>query len=326
MASFQNACKLINWADCVRIPDKWITDYLISHSGKQAKKLEIRAYSIAFSGTQQQIAGLVGYVSRSIKKFVFSDSKIKELEEQELEPYQEAMKYFGDTDPEKDGKYGELILFLLTESVLKIPMIAHKLPLLTNRKSQVQGGDNIFFGDYKGQNALLIGESKVMQSMTSAINDALESLDRFHGKPDSEGTLEHELIIAKKSVREDLTKEQLDFLYDSLTLNTQAYHSNVLVHPVLIIYDEANIQLIEDESLNKVEAEIRMNSFMTQKVEEIHKKIWTYLSRYPEVATVYLDFFFIPVKSVGKLRHALYQAIHGTPYRNNAAKKRGGSP
>lgn len=236
-----NPCSQIKWADCVRISEAWIEDYLQEHPIHSSAKLTVRAYSLLFSGTQQQFHSIVDFISDKIADFVLPSHEVAELNNANKPTFKRAAHYFGDTDPEKDGKYGELLLFLLTETVLKVPMVAHKMTLLTNTKDQVKGGDGIYFGEYNGQTALLIGESKIEQTLSKALSHALDSLDRFHGNWQTSQSFHHELIVASQILRQDLSIEQLDYLYKSFKPNTKEYRANILVHPVLIVYKPVSI-------------------------------------------------------------------------------------
>ncbi len=304
-----------SWAECTRISDEWINQLLNTHGILNKNKLVVRSYSLKFSGTQYQMLGLVEGVVEYIKQYVLSPEEIANLEKQGKDAYRRAMHYFGDTNPENDGKYGELILYLFTESVLKAPMIAHKMTLLTNTRDQIKGGDGVFFGSYNGQHALMIGESKIEQQVSTAITHALQSLDRFHNELSTSSQYKHELVIASQFIRKDFSKEQLDYLYDSLTPGTEVFRNNLLVHPTLIIYEDSQIRNIERACKNNIDGERLMGDRMEKRIPEIVANIQTKLDDFENVSSLYLDFFFMPVSSVEKLRYAMYEAIHGVPYK-----------
>lgn len=310
-----NPCSSIKWADCVRISDDWIKKYLKAHSPQVEKKLVVRAYTIQFSGTEYQINALVDCIAEYIKYFVLSPDDIKKLQTEGKDPYRQALHYFGDVDPERDGKYGELILFLFTESVLKAPMIAYKLGLLSNVNDQVKGGDGVFFGEYKGQPSLFIGESKIEKELSTAVKHALESLDRFHDEIASVTNLKHELNVANRVIRKDFSADQLDYLYDSLDPETERYKKNNKVHPILIIYNDDKIKSISTECCNSTEAEELLKTHIEQRINKAFGLVKGKVENYENIQPVFLDFFFFPVTDVTKLRYALYKAIHGCEYR-----------
>ncbi|WP_262675664.1 DUF1837 domain-containing protein [Paenibacillus sp. J5C2022] len=310
----------LNWAECTRISDRWIKDYLNHNEAHNEAKINVRSYSLKFSGTQYQIMGFVEGIVDYIKQFVFPPEDISRFEAEGIDVYRRAMQYFGDTNPENDGKYGELLLYLFTESVLKAPMIAHKMTLLTNTRDQVKGGDGIFFGEYNGSNSLFIGESKIELEATTAITHALGSIERFHSNLETTSQFRHELIIASQILRQDLTVEQLDYLYDSFTPKTETYKQNNLVHPILIIYEDQHISDIEVACKGHLDGESLLSKRMKKRIPELVKNIQSKLTDHPKVKTVFLDFFFLPTTSVKQLRHTMYQAIHGVAYTSPTSK------
>ena len=99
-----------DWSNLVRIDDSWVSKYLVDQGLNKSNKLVVRAYSVAFSGTKQELAGLVNFIADSIIHFVFSDSRIEEITKKGHHPYREALKILGDISPDRDGKSSALIL------------------------------------------------------------------------------------------------------------------------------------------------------------------------------------------------------------------------
>jgi len=303
-----------NWSKYVRIGDSWINDYLQTHEKISNNKLIIRCFTLKFTGNYQREEGLTKFVSKQIMKFVYSDKDIIQINDNGEIPYQEALDYFGRVDPVHDGKYGELILFLFVESVFKAPLIAHKMKHIYPNDQQ-KGSDGLFIGQYNGNNALFLGESKFNKRVTEGVKEALESLDRFHGNSNSSQTLSHDLKIARDVLSTDLSVEDLDYLYNCLNPEKSEFQNNTMVHPVLVICDEKKISLIERKANNKLEAEEQMSSCIRKKVIGYYKYIEKRIGKnFLELEKVPIDFFFIPMKDITKFRHSLYFAIHKVPY------------
>lgn len=309
------------WSEFTTVDEAWIDECLIDHGVEEEKKLKVRTFSIPFSGTTYNTSQFVDFIAESIESFVLSPQKIKELKQKKRNTWREAARYFGHTDPEKDGKYGELILYLFTEAVLKTPIISYKLPLLTNTKDQVKGADGLYFGEYDTKQSLLIGEAKIEQSVTVAITHALDSINRFHSSISTGTNLDYELLISSTALRNDMSIEQLDFLYRCLKIGTKEFRSNIIVHPILIIFEDKKINSIEEDCEDCDHAERLMKTFLEQRIklniENIKKKI----AEYDKVRAVYLDFFFLPMSSVKDLRYDLYKSIHNVPYIPNPKKE-----
>lgn len=91
------------------------------------------------------VNGFCQVLHDNLTYYVYDENRIKD---NPVCAGQNAGSYFGQKDPQADGKYGELLLFVLVESVLGCKMIAHKLKSLTNVIDQIKGGDGVFLGNY----------------------------------------------------------------------------------------------------------------------------------------------------------------------------------
>jgi hypothetical protein len=78
------------------------------------------------------------------------------------------------------GEGGELLLYMLIESILKAPQILCKMPLKTNPQLHYNGCDGIH-GKATSDGKLLLywGESKLHKSLSKALNEALTSISYF---------------------------------------------------------------------------------------------------------------------------------------------------
>lgn len=309
---------------CIRIDDSWINRHLTSHGVlKNDHKVIFRAYTVSFSGTTQELDGMIHYFASQIDKFLFSDKESEEFKKTGQQPLLHALKSFGGyTDPLKDGKYGELVLFLLVESILKVPMIAHKISTLSNENDQVKGGDGIFLGLYEGVPSILIGESKIYQKRADAMEQALVSLNKFHSE-NSGGKIFRELLVAQKNISNDFEKDELEYLYKCLSQGSDEYKQCNKVHPVLIIYDDNKINNFETQCKNKDEGESLMKQHMQSELNSIRTLFESKMENYPEIKKHYVDVFFIPLKDVNFFRNRFYFVLHGMNYLDlNKKKKR----
>lgn len=80
------------------------------------------------------------------------------------------------------GEAGEILLFFLNEAILNAPQMVAKMELKTNRKDELKGSDGIHakWDACDGIVDLYFGESKIYQNVSSAIKDALKSINTFH--------------------------------------------------------------------------------------------------------------------------------------------------
>ena len=300
----------IDWQKFITVDEGWVVDFLSIHKLKNERKLILRTYSVRFKSAKYDTTELVAFVKNSIENYVYNEREKESIRRNGGDVLETAMQYFGEIDPTYDGRFGELILYLLVESVLKIPMLVFKIPLSPN--DQVKGSDGIFVGNYKDQPAILIGEAKTWGDLGGALNSAFISLNRFH--TEEKKVLKDEYFVANKSLRLDqltLTREELDYIYDCFYLGSEVNKKREIVHPVLIIYDDNRIDTINKTDPNDSNAELK--KLIEDRLNEQFTTLKALCNKFPNVAAVSLDFFFIPLKSVDSFRKELYTAIHKSP-------------
>lgn len=310
---------MASWKDNIQIDKNWVSSQLAHHFQLQEPKLSIRAYTIKFSGNLSKSGSLIEALAMMVKAFVYNPAKIKQLGSDKA--LLEALKFFGPKDPLTDGKYGELLLFALVEAVLECKMVAHKIRTLSNYKDQVKGGDGIFLGEYQiadneFADAYLIGEAKIMNKRSDSITESLSSLNRFHEMIESSEFMHTEFMVAKENMIVDDTVDA-DELYDRLTPGTDRFKKQVLVHPILLMFNTTKIDGIEREAKNNEDAENKIRDFANSQKQQLLKYVKKTLEEFTEVSKVYLDFFVLPVKDVNEFRESFYYYLHNAPYPRN---------
>lgn len=300
-----------DWSESCIVDPNWVNDYLVDHPQEMKDKIRTRVYNLQFNGTEEGATSFIRFLLDQIPHYVYSNQKIQEMIAKGQSPWWRAAEFFGDVDPDLDGKYGELILYLLVEGVLRIPLIVHKIKLTTNPNDQVKGSDGVFFGSYFGNDSILFGESKIYKTRWSALNDALKSLNKFHELPQAGTMLSNELTIASRNLTNNLTPAKLDYLSTLLDPDSGESRRVNIVHPTLIVYNDYKIKRIQDICNSKENAEellcLKNETLATKLSNSILKKIE---DKYGELNSIYLDFFFIPMSDVSLLKHTLYNRIH----------------
>ncbi|TGU71630.1 DUF1837 domain-containing protein [Geomonas terrae] len=303
----------IEWNDLIQISPDWHENTLKCHFNEDSNKLTIRAFTLKFSGTINDLTPLADSLSQIIHKYVFGKDYIDKTGD--IKAFSAAQKVFGKINPVIDGKYGELLLFALVEGILRCPMIASKIP--SSFRDQNKGGDGIFLGRYKLSNgkeidATLIGESKIWEEFSSALKDSLESINRFNYCKSKSNFILQELIVAKKNLFDNIV--EVESLYNCLTVGTPEYNKRTLVHPVLIMYDTSAINNIEKKASDNDDAESKITDYIKERHVKHVELINSKLKDYEDLEKVYLDFFIIPVKSVEQFKNAMYYCIHGVQW------------
>lgn len=101
-----------------------------------------------------------------------SSSKILELERR-------AKQLF--VDLEKTGEFGEMLLYILVQEILKLPQLISKMTLKTSGKLHYQGADGIHVKYEESDDSLSLywGESKMEKTVNNALKHCFESLQGF---------------------------------------------------------------------------------------------------------------------------------------------------
>ncbi|MCT9832543.1 DUF1837 domain-containing protein, partial [Escherichia coli] len=233
----------IDWKKLVITDHSWIQSQLVGRAPSVERKITSRLFTIPFSGVIQEAHSLIESLADSIEHYVFDKATIDTMRQNGQIPFRKAAQFFGDTNPIKDGKYGELILYILSEAILNTPMVSHKITTLSNLNDQVKGGDGIFFGKYRDNISILIGESKIYKSFSGALDSAFDSLDRF-SKNYSSGALSHELFIARNNISNNFNFETMELIYQAFTPGTKIYSECIKTHPVLLIFEDDEIKAV----------------------------------------------------------------------------------
>lgn len=311
--------KAIDWKNLIINNHGWIESRLVNHPSETKAKIVSRIMTIPFSGVIQEHHSLVESMADSIEHYVFDKEALAKMKAEGVTPFRKAAQFFGDTNPVKDGKYGELLLYILSEAVLNTPMVSHKITCLSNLNDQVKGGDGVFFGVYRENLSILIGESKIYKNFSGALESAFDSLDRFT-KSYTSGALGHELFMARTNISNNFDFETMELIYRAFTPGDEIYSECVKTHPVLLIFEDEEIKRIEEQAHNKSEAEALFSKWLDQKKDAIKADIEQKLIKYPNIKPCFLDFFLIPMTDVGEFKKSLYRAIHAIDYKENKEK------
>lgn len=297
----------MDWKKWITVDKMALNNHLILEiENEEENNLFYRFFTIQLNDKSIDEDSLINYIKEQTIKFIFTEKDIREFQDDGIEPLNEALAKFGDVDPIRDGKYGELLLYILTEAILESPMVVQKLSF-TYPNNQAHGADGIFIGDYKGNPSLFIGESKMQQKFSDCLTNALASIERFHT---DEQFLKQELLISRKQLRDDLNGTDLDFIYQSLKHGSDEFSSNSIVHPILLMYNENKFQEIINDSASQVLLKQSLLDLITGKLE---KRIQYITSKSLDVRKnekVFLDFFLIPVHDMTEFREKCYQAFH----------------
>jgi hypothetical protein len=105
------------------------------------------------------------------------------------------------TRVEKSGEGGELLLYVLLETILQIPQLLCKMPLKTNKEMHIHGSDGIHAKLLDNGNlALYWGESKLHGTANGAIDSCFKSIAPYLKDEGGTEATERDLILVREKL------------------------------------------------------------------------------------------------------------------------------
>jgi len=205
----------------------------------------------------------------------------------------------------RNGEFGELIAYLLIESVLRAPQLVAKMSLKTNPQMPVHGSDGIHFKfeAESGKLRLFWGESKCYQSVNQALSEAATSVAE-NLKHDKMG---HELFLIEQHADlsefpPDLTDALLSFLdpYDD------NWNQRIDTSVMLIAFDFDAFAKVADLPPDDVEG--AFEDLLRHELVKLAARLDSELSDH-SVPTHDLEVFFLPLPSVVEMRKRFQDRI-----------------
>ncbi len=153
---------------------------IVSHSVKSKdERVKLHAHFLAFREGQPTVAEFVEILSFKLVPFCLHRKYINQvqsswknlppgkIQERAVQLHQQALELFkrANKKTNRNGEFGELITYLLIESVLKAPQFVAKMSLKTNSQMPVHGSDGIHLGydEQTGKLSLYWGESEMLR-------------------------------------------------------------------------------------------------------------------------------------------------------------------
>lgn len=224
--------------------------------------------------------------------------------------YQQAVDLFkrARKKANRNGEFGELVAYILTEQVLQAPQLIAKMSLKTNSQMPVHGSDGIHVSyDHDTDSLCLIwGEAKCYASATAAISEAVGSIKESleHKK------MERELFLIEQNVdHSGIGQKARDALLDFLDPMSEQYNKRIDRSVALIAFDFDKFAAVKSLPTSKVEA--AFVSDLTSAMEAISKTVDGRLTA-DGISSHTIDFFFFPVPSIDTMRSLFQDKIGWT--------------
>lgn len=208
-----------------------------------------------------------------------------------------------DETPDKTGEAGELLLYFLMEAVIKAPQMVSKMELKTNHKDEVKGSDGIHakYDSKSGMVDFFFGESKLYGESSSAISEAIKSIDQFHEIE----MYQHEFTMVTKHFK--YADEETKNAISSLIISGEPGPNVRVNHACLIGYDFKGFSDLPYQDGHEAVIHEFVSRFLVdgeRLTKLLQDKFDTFDKKY-----LCFDVFFIPFPSVSDFRNAFNAAL-----------------
>lgn len=158
----------------------------------------LRIFSLEMQNNSFSHIGLHQFLQKNIGRYVFSRASIEnfylndDAEAISAKALELLRKASNPKDKGAGGELGEILLYIFLEQKLNAPKLLSKIELKTVDNQYVFGSDGVHLlscmNDVSGDPfcQLILGESKIIGDLNSAIDDAFSSIEKVIKKPDNE--------------------------------------------------------------------------------------------------------------------------------------------
>lgn len=205
------------------------------------------------------------------------------------------------TDLEKTGELGEIMLYILSMEILRLPQLISKISLKTSGRLHYQGADAIHFNYNQDTQMLEIywGESKMEKTITSALNNCFESISPILTSTisdDSPQSRDIQLVITHLPNNIN-NKELEDFLVEYLDLNSEKSNKLDFRGVCFIGFDSKEYPQNPKE---KIDSELF--SELQKRIDGWKKSIKTQIGKHTSLDKFDINVFLMPFDSVDDMR------------------------
>jgi len=257
---------------------------------------------------KSRIQEIAKYLSTRIIEYAIPKKKIKEAKEYHnltgstekyISLFKEAKGLF--TDLKNTGECGEVLLYIFTNTFLKIPQVLCKMSFKTSSRLHYQGVDGLHakYDEQNDQLFLYWGESKVHSDLQQAFTDCFNSISSLLLSDVSTGSpAERDLHLFRDNI--DLGSDVLEkFILSYLDPNDEK--SLKLVH--------SGICLIGfDEEAYKETTEEKIKDELSKNIVKWESSLLTRLKN-KKLEKITFHIFLIPFPSVEEYRKAFLEEL-----------------
>lgn len=208
----------------------------------------------------------------------------------------------------KTGELGEMMLYILTEEILKLPKILNKMTLKTSGEMHYHGADAVHF-HYNEENDsldLYWGESKMEQTITSALNNCFQSITPFLTDPNSYNSKQNrDLALIESNISDNINNKDLEnFLVRYFDLGDDCSNRLNFKGICFIGFDVKDYpSRIKEKTSEQLLDEFKL------KISDWEKSIETQVNKHPDIKKFDINIFLMPFDSVENMRSEFLKLI-----------------
>ena len=213
------------------------------------------------------------------------------------------------TDLDKTGEGGEILLYILTQDILKLPQLISKMSLKTSAKMHYQGADGVHFRYNRttGNLELYWAEAKMYQNLNAALTNCFDSLKGFLLDPKGcASTQERDIDLITSNIHQNINDETVeDILVEYFDKDKE--QSNHLVYKGVCFIGFDYDKYPSDTDITKTTEHIK-NAILTE-YEKWHSTIGEKIKDHENLDKKEIHVFLMPFPSVDEFRKCYLKTI-----------------
>ncbi|WP_179009617.1 HamA C-terminal domain-containing protein [Winogradskyella forsetii] len=277
-------------------------------------KAKCYCYSIKKDGNGNlRVEDLIDFIDERIVDYAIPKKKIDEAKKEVKETgstskivklKKQAVELF--TNLKKTGEGGELLLYILTIEILKIPQLISKMSLKTSGQLHYQGSDGIHV-KYDSSNKTLNlywGESKMYKNISQALAECFRSLNGYLLDTYSyKSTQERDLLLITDNINQNINNEDFENLIVAYFDKDNDLSNKLLYKGICFIGYDSEKYKDSTKSIEEFKKELMVE------LDNHYKGISSQIKKYKGLDNKEIHVFIMPFPSVESFRKYYLKTI-----------------
>lgn len=287
-----------------------LLDQQVSLDGK---KINIHCHGLLCNQQGPRVNDFARHISKqlvdySIPRKDFINAKAKDskynTDAYSAELREKARALFADV--KKSGEGGEMLLYMMIQTYLRLPQLLCKMALKTSSNVHVHGVDGVHvkIDESDGHLILYWGESKLFKKPTAAIAAALKSLTPYLiDEGGSRSPLDRDLFLLRDNL--DLGNSTLRAALIQILDRDKPQFNDIEYRGAALVGFDCNSYPAPGNPFDKITIKTELAKQVPTWIESIRK----FLAEEEKLASISLEIFLIPFPDVEKFRLAFAKEI-----------------